>query len=99
MKKINLTTQEIDVIKKHLDGGLGWDTTVQDVEIMNGLIEKAEALQDELDAIDEVMDTDNCDLIAWLLQQVQRARKDLIPIRVRGGRNVPISPFFVKKQQ
>lgn len=64
-KKIVLTEKEIEVIKKELKGEIGFGSDLETVNIMNGLIEKATALEEELDALDERMQEPDCNLMSW----------------------------------
>ena len=60
--KIELTNAEIEVIKQQLNGELGaFTATDEQRAVMMGVIDKANALCEELDAYDEIGD----DLIAW----------------------------------
>ena len=70
MKTIVLTEREIEVIEKHLRGEIGqFSATDEEIEILTRLIDDAEALQDEMDAVDEVMAEPNCDLMSWYLKK------------------------------
>lgn len=64
-KKIVLTEKEIEVIKKELKGEIGFGSDLETVNIMNGLIEKATALEEELDALEERMEEPDCSLMSW----------------------------------
>lgn len=62
MKKINLTTDEVRVVKEQLSGS--FDRVFapdEDKQTMMNIIDKAEALLDELDAYEEMGD----DMILW----------------------------------
>lgn len=62
MKKINLTEDEIQVIKEQLNGEFGaFTATPKQMELIMSVTAKAEALINELDAYDELED----DLIEW----------------------------------
>ena len=66
MKKIILTEEEIEVLEQCLRGEFGQFTaTERQQEVCTKLINDAEALQDELDAMDEVMATKDCDILLW----------------------------------
>lgn len=70
MKKIELSQQEIEVIEKHLRGEIGnFTATPEEQQILTKLLNEAEALQDELDAIDEVMAEPDCDILSWYLKK------------------------------
>ena len=62
MKKIELSADEIKVIKQQLNGEIEvWNVTDQQQELLPGVIDKAEALLEELDAYDEL----EGDMILW----------------------------------
>lgn len=68
MKKIELTDDEIKVIKKQLKEECIFETaTEEEQRLLMGVIHKAEDLMDELNAYDEVGD----DLIAWFYNKYQ----------------------------
>lgn len=67
MKKIILTAKEIEVIKDQLNGKVEiWATEDVKTTLM-GVIRKADALMEELDAYDEVGEN----LIAWYWNKYQ----------------------------
>ena len=78
MKKIEkLTDFEKQVIQKHLTVRLGFDATIEEVNAMNGLIDKAKALQEEIDPeMDGQMAEPDCDLISWFWKQYQAQEAD-----------------------
>lgn len=62
MNKIELSQDEISVIKQQLNGEIEvWSATDEQQKLLTGVIEKAEALMDELDAYDDDFD----DLVLW----------------------------------
>lgn len=62
MKKIELSADEIKVIKQQINGEIEISTATEEQQVLlTGVIDKAEALLDELDAYDEMGD----DLIKW----------------------------------
>lgn len=78
MEKITLTEQEKELIKRHLHYEIGYGVpdnepiarytlvlTEEERKVMDGIVERAENLEDELDAIDEVMDVQDCDIVLW----------------------------------
>ena len=66
MEKIILTAEETALIEKHLAGQYNpFFASKEEQEMFNALIDKAEALEDELDAIDERFEMPNADLLAW----------------------------------
>ena len=70
MEKIILTTEETALIEKHLNGDYNpFFSSKEEQEMFNALIDKAEALEDELDAIDERMSEPNCDLLSWFYKK------------------------------
>lgn len=73
MAKIEkLTDFEKQVIQKHLATRLGFDATIEEVNTMNGLIDKAKALQEEIDPEMEGQFAEpDCDLISWFWKQYQ----------------------------
>lgn len=68
MKKIELSEQEIQVIKDQLDGKISaFTATPEQQQLLMGVIDKADALMEELDAYDD----DYSDLIAWFWGKYQ----------------------------
>lgn len=62
MAKIELTTDEVQVIKEQLSGKIElFSATERQRELLTGVIRKAEALMEERNAYEEAGD----DLIAW----------------------------------
>lgn len=62
MEKIELTQDEITVIKQQLNGEIEvWSATDEQQELLSGVVSKAEALMDELDAYEEL----DGDLVSW----------------------------------
>lgn len=73
MKKIELSNDEIKVIKQQLNGEIEvWSATDEQKRLLMGVIHKAEELQNELDAIDEVMAYPDCDLILWFFDKYKK---------------------------
>lgn len=65
-KKIVLSKEEKKVIKKYLEGKFSpFLCTDEERKAMTSVLDKAEALEEELDATDEVMATENCSVITW----------------------------------
>ena len=65
MKKIELTAEEIQVINQQLNGEIEvWSATDEQQRILTGVIDKADASMEELDAYEELSDH-NEDLIQW----------------------------------
>lgn len=63
MKKIELSADEIKVIKQQLNGEIEvWNATDEQQKHLTSVIDKAEALLDELNAYDEL----EGDMILWL---------------------------------
>lgn len=62
MGKIELTTEEIRVIEKQLNGEIEvWSATDEEQEALMRVIDKADALMDDLNAYNEL----GGDLIKW----------------------------------
>lgn len=69
MHNVELTEEEINAIKIYLDGKIeGANIDVKNA--FTSMIDKAEALQNELDAIPEVMATEDCDLVKWFIKKI-----------------------------
>ena len=69
MAKVELTTQEIALIDKHLSGDYNpFFASAEEQEMLNSIIERAEALEDELNAYDETVETD---LLKWYKQKFE----------------------------
>lgn len=67
MAKVELTAQEIALIDKHLSGEYNpFFASKEEQEVLNSLIERAQALEEELDAYDETVETD---LLKWYLDK------------------------------
>lgn len=66
MKKIELSADEIKVIKQQLNGEIEvWNATDEQQKLLTGVIDKAEALMDELDAYDDLDNYMAGGLVAW----------------------------------
>ena len=68
MRKITLTSGEIKFIKEHISNirnGLFVSYTGKITELIGKLITKASALEEELNASDEISQYPRCDLIFW----------------------------------
>ena len=67
MAKVELTTAEIALIEKHLSGKYNpFYAPAEEQELFNGIIERAESLEEELNAYDETTETD---LLKWYKQK------------------------------
>lgn len=67
MTKIHLTEREIELINKHLDGGIEvHSATDEEQDVLGNVIDRANDLMDELDAYD-AMDDLEFDLLRWYL--------------------------------
>lgn len=67
MAKVELTQAEIALIDKHLNGEYNpFFASKEEQEMLNSIIERAEALEEELDAYDETTETD---LLKWYKQK------------------------------
>lgn len=72
MSKIELSEKEIEVINAQLNGDIdGWTATDEQQKLLTGVVSKAEALMDELNAYDDDFD----DLIKWLWDKYQSKDK------------------------
>lgn len=66
MKKIELSADEIKVIKQQLNGEIEvWNATDEQQKLLTGVIDKAEALMDELDTYDDLDNYMEGGLVAW----------------------------------
>lgn len=66
MKKIELSADEIKVIKQQLNGEIEvWHATDEQKKLLMGVIDKADALMDKLDAYDDLDNYMEGGLIAW----------------------------------
>lgn len=66
MKKIELSADEIKVIKQQLNGEIEvWNATDEQQKLLTSVIDKAEALMDELDAYDDLDNYMKGGLVAW----------------------------------
>lgn len=66
MKKIELSADEIKVIKQQLNGEIEvWNATDEQQKLLTGVIDKAEALMDELDSYDDLDNYMEGGLVAW----------------------------------
>ena len=72
--EINLTEEELNLLKKYVKHGEDFvnvnDKHTQDVYM--SIIDKAEKLQNELDAIDEVMKEKDCDMLLWFYGKYEK---------------------------
>jgi len=74
MAKAELTAQEIALIDKHLSGGYNpFFASKEEQEMLNSIIERAQALEAELDAYDETVETD---LLKWYKQKFEESAKN-----------------------
>ena len=70
MKKIMLSTKEIEVINQYLKGEIEvWNATDEQQKLLGGVIDKADALLEELDAYDELQKVPNADLVIWYFEK------------------------------
>lgn len=68
--KIELTQEEVALVERHLAGKYNpFFASSEEQEMMNGIIDRAQALEEELGAIDERMQEPNCDLLSWYLKK------------------------------
>ena len=73
MTQIVLSDKEIELIHKYFNGLIGLGASKEVQEIFGGVINKAEALMEELDAYDEVGN----DLIAWYWNKYKAQQREL----------------------
>jgi hypothetical protein len=72
MDKIELTDLQKQLIQKQLNEKYDpFMATEEEQEAFNDVIDKAEALSDELGAVDDYIDNYNGDMIAWLWAKYQ----------------------------
>ena len=72
MDKIELTDLQKQLIQKQLNEKYDpFMATEEEQEAFNDVIDKAEALSDELDAVDDYTDNYNGDMIAWFWAKYQ----------------------------
>ena len=72
MSKIELSDKEKEVIQEHLNGKIhAYTATKEQQELIMGVIDKADALMNELDAWDD----DYTDLIQWFWDKYQDQQK------------------------
>ena len=72
MDKIELTDLQKQLIQKQLNEKYDpFMATEEEQEAFNDVIDKAEALSDELDAVDDYIDNYNGDMIAWFRAKYQ----------------------------
>lgn len=70
---LKLNSEELSVLEKYVKKGEDF-VNVEDEHLQQvyaALIDKASALQDELDAYDEVMAEPGCDLLHWYHKKVK----------------------------
>lgn len=73
MDEIIITSEQMEVIQEYLDGKIDmFNATDHQMEVMMGIIDKAEALCEKLDAYKEVEATPDCDLIRWYLTKAKK---------------------------
>jgi len=72
MSKIELSEKEKEVIQEHLNGKIhAFTATPEQQQLIMGVIDKADALMEELDAWDD----DYTDLILWFWNKYQDQQK------------------------
>ena len=72
MNKIELTAEEIQVIKQQLNGEIEvWNATDEQQKLLTGVLDKADELLDELDAYDELDEQFGGDLVKWYYAKYQ----------------------------
>lgn len=72
MKKIELSAAEIKVIQQQLNGEIElWHATEEQKVLLMGVIDKANALLEELDAYDDMTWNHDADTILWFWHKYQ----------------------------
>ena len=76
-KKIILTDKELDIVRRAANNEFepnSMNVTREELELHFELIKKASALEEELEAYDEVAQlTSNCNLFAWYLKKYEES--------------------------
>lgn len=67
---VELTEEEINAIKVYLNGKIE-GASIEVKKAFTSMIDKAEELQNELNAIPEVMATEDCDLVKWFINKIE----------------------------
>jgi len=72
MKKIELTAEELDILKKDIKGEInGFTANPREVEVITKIVHDAEELLEELDDYDNVGES----LEEWYLAQYEKQQK------------------------
>ncbi len=72
MEKIELSDAEIKVIKQQLNGEIEvWHATEEQKKLLMGVIDKADALLEKLDAYDDMTENHEADTILWFWHKYQ----------------------------
>ena len=72
MEKIELSDAEIKVIKQQLNGEIEvWHATEEQKKLLMGVIDKADALLEKLDAYDDMTENYEADTILWFWHKYQ----------------------------
>lgn len=76
MTKIELSAEEIKVIKQQLNGEITiWSATDEQQKWLMKVIDKADALLEELNAYDDMIDNHEADTILWYWHKYQEQQK------------------------
>lgn len=67
---VELTEEEINAIRVYLNGKIE-GACIEVKKAFTSMIDKAEELQNELNAIPEVMATEDCDLVKWFINKIE----------------------------
>lgn len=87
MNKIELTADEIKVIKQQLNGEIEvWNADDYQQKHLTSVIDKADALLEELDAYDEMIDEKDGDTILWFWDKYKAGYHRIITRVKRIGR-------------
>ena len=76
MKKIELSADEIRVIKQQLNGEIElWSATEEQQKLLTSVIDKADALMEELDAYDDLDNYMEDGVIGWYYDKYKAQEK------------------------
>lgn len=76
MKKIELSADEIKVIKQQLNGEIElWSATEEQQKLLTSVIDKADALMEELDAYDDLDNYMEDGVIGWYYDKYKAQEK------------------------
>lgn len=77
MKRIELTKEELDIIDVMLKGKISHHLyTEEQQQAAMSVLNKAEELEQELDATDEIMSYPSCNAVAWFFDKYKNQGKE-----------------------